>query len=150
MHLFFFCTNSPTPKTVLVGLEDALGSSFSSEPCAAHRLSLLGLNLNKEGVGSGTLHVLSLGCTFLKTTIRLPPTQTTLVLDTLWYGTANPSASYNDWKSQKKTLPVATECKRDFGWIMQWKPGASGQGATCIDPIAVRVLSAHRYHWYSP
>lgn len=50
MHLFF-CINSPTPKTVKVGLKDALGSSFSSEPCAAHRLGLLGLDLNKQRVG---------------------------------------------------------------------------------------------------
>lgn len=139
MSWFFYCTNSPTSKTLKIGLENTLDSSFSSEPCAAHRLGLLGLNLNKKGVGLGTLRVPSLGHTFLKTTIRLPPTQTTLVLDTLWYGAANPSAPYNDWKSQKKTLPVATECNRDFGWTMQWKLGAACHGAICIDSVAVRV-----------
>lgn len=55
MHLLFFCRNSPTPKTVKVG-EDALGSSFSSEPRAAYRLGLLVLDLNKERVGSGMYH----------------------------------------------------------------------------------------------
>lgn len=80
MHVLFFCISSPTRKTVKVGLEDALGSSFSSEPCAVHRLGLSGLDLNKEGVGAGTLCALSLGCTFLENT-RLPPTQTILVLD---------------------------------------------------------------------
>lgn len=115
MHLFFFCTNSPTPKTVSVGLEDALGSSFSSEPCAAHRLSLLGLNLNKEGVGSGTLHVLSLGCTFLKTTIRLPPTQTTLAWDTLiWY---SKSFSTLQWLKKSKENSSCSNWVQEGFWL---------------------------------
>lgn len=56
MHLLFFYINSPTPKPVKAGLKDALGSSFSSEPCAAHRLGLLGLDLNKQRVGWGLYH----------------------------------------------------------------------------------------------